>query len=417
MSIFNNFSSEATRSPQDIYCPLPWIGLHMPISGKLRPCCLSTQIDLDLDGVPSPSVYLEKYLNSAQLKELRKNFLNGRRNQNCEQCWAAEDAGHKSMRVYINESHTQQNFAWAKKSTSIDGSVEFIAPGLLDVRPDNVCNLKCLMCGTEQSSLWGAELGVAQEKYRWSDNLNNWENLYHYIHDNKEKSYIELSFAGGEPFLNKNHVFLLKKLIDAELSQFVRLTYNSNLTVFPSFIEAHWPYFKDVILLASMDGMGSVAEYVRFPTKWPTVETYFKKFLALDYVYVVVQPCISLYNVWNLPDLLSWVELHSQTYQGKTISVEAHGHMVHTPEFLNIRNIPLSLHDKLAERFNSIEFKPWHRQFLLSTLSYLKQPTQTNYLNDFWKFNAERELKRNNSFSLAMPDWHLLLAESSQTSL
>jgi hypothetical protein len=127
-----------------------------------------------------------------------------------------------------------------------------------------------------------------------------------------------------------------------------------------------WSRFKKVKFAVSMDACGERDEYIRFPTKWETVE----RNLHLldntpDNIQTSLATAIQIFNVKHLPDFMKWKlnanfkKLNVGTVPG---GVQMGGglvnmHLLYIPTFLSIQILPIEDKQEVAERFD--EFKGW----------------------------------------------------------
>ena len=70
------------------FCIRPWNELHIEEDGRITPCCV----------MPSsmgfyPPKGIKNYLNSTELKNLKKDLKNGIKSKFCNTCWMHEKLG------------------------------------------------------------------------------------------------------------------------------------------------------------------------------------------------------------------------------------------------------------------------------------------------------------------------------------
>ena len=87
--------------------------------------------------------------------------------------------------------------------------------------------------------------------------------------------------------------------------------YFTNATIYPDEeVIDMWKSFKKVTLYLSVDGVGRVNDYVRFPSQWADVESNTHKYMKLcrdlTSVEVIIFSTISVYNVWSIDELRRW---------------------------------------------------------------------------------------------------------------
>jgi organic radical activating enzyme len=188
--------------------------------------------------------------------------------------------------------------------------------------------------------------------YRWHENENFLNRLYEQVPHIKQ-----LYFAGGEPFLIKEHFAVLEKCIEMGQASHIEVRYNTNLTVLPPRLFELWKHFKSVKVTCSIDAYGERDEYIRHPTEWDTIEknlNILENCEHLPNLTVTLACCVSLLNVWHFPDFIRW-KLRKDY---KRINAWPNGaglvnfHLVYFPPFLNVRVLPASFKAEVTERFN-----------------------------------------------------------------
>ena len=89
----------------------------------------------------------------------------------------------------------------------------------------------------------------------------------------------QLYFAGGESTIIEEHYTLLEKVIEMGYAPKIELRYNSNGVEMPDRLFELWDKFKRVRFHYSVDSIGKMNDYIRFPSKW---EHQLKQFDVLD---------------------------------------------------------------------------------------------------------------------------------------
>ena len=127
----------------------------------------------------------------------------------------------------------------------------------LDYWTGDLCNLACVICGPQNSSVWKQQLNIPIN--RRINSVNDfWTNL-----DLTKIKFVH--FNGGEPLLSKEHVKFLHAFPNKEQ---VTLNYNTNGTILPGKeLNDLWLQFKLVQLDFSIDDIGDRFEYQRWPAK------------------------------------------------------------------------------------------------------------------------------------------------------
>lgn len=157
------------------------------------------------------------------------------------------------------------------KNTSEDGT--YIGnPITFDYRND-LCNLKCRICGSSASSSIKAEFTKFGNYQKESELLSGEESKNLSETQLKEMLFLientdvkEIYWAGGEPLFNINHYKVLNRLIELGKTD-VFLRYNTNFTNI-TFREFNFldiiKHFDRVHFYFSQDGIGETAEYLRY---------------------------------------------------------------------------------------------------------------------------------------------------------
>lgn len=171
-------------------------------------------------------------------------------NNTCQECIELEEFGLPSLRQH-----------YAKNRNFEDGFTD------LDIRPDNLCNLKCRMCGPEYSNLIyeeqklhdpGSESGEQQDLGDLTK--IDFSNIRH------------LKVMGGEPTVSPKVWNLLRYLNDNDMSKNIELEYVSNITSFHLTWRKIIKPYKRRYLTMSLDATGKYVEYIRTGLKWKSAE-------------------------------------------------------------------------------------------------------------------------------------------------
>ena len=263
------------RPNNNSFCILPFIHLYAEPKGEMKPCCIASGFDEPLNLKKSS---IDDAFNSPQMKELRKDMMNGTRNKVCDVCYKREDATEHSPRLNFNE-----NKLWELPKISDDYSVESQFQHI-DIRFSNLCNFKCRMCNHDFSSNWFEDTLKIRPHNPTTKILKVTDTISQDLkpHLSKVKS---VYFAGGEPLIMPEHYDTLKYLYESIPLESMKDTngnsittrnlsihYNTNLSVLKydeqNLIDL-WKGFYKVMLSISCDGIGEVGEYQRtgFSTK------------------------------------------------------------------------------------------------------------------------------------------------------
>jgi hypothetical protein len=91
--------------PHNKFCVLPWVSLETSPVGTVRPCCLAEEEITDNAGEKFNLGTAEFGMiqNSQYMRNLRREFLDGKQPQTCRKCFREERAGRTSKRMHTLE--------------------------------------------------------------------------------------------------------------------------------------------------------------------------------------------------------------------------------------------------------------------------------------------------------------------------
>ena len=157
----------------------------------------------------------------------------------CVRCRDTESVNGKSIR--------QNAIEFDKQQTKHD---YLIVGGILD----NVCNSACFSCDASYSTKIGS---LTNKIYPVVDNSNAYWNL-------PLERVAHLDINGGEPSASKNY----KKVLQNLPPNLKSLRLNTNCSLVIEELEDIVASGVDVTVTVSLDGIGDVHDYVRWPIKW-----------------------------------------------------------------------------------------------------------------------------------------------------
>ena len=204
----------------------PFTGLATREDGAVKACCRSHSVG----NIQCQS--LEEIWNNKTMKRIRKQVLNGERPAECAPCFNLEDQGVESLRQrHINGVIPEARinlYPNALEALRDDFTMPFEIP-TMEIKLNNLCNLKCRMCNPTDSTSWNdwqqvesfyekennfvvnsiKDLNLIKKPYldKFDDNPNWWtsfEKLLPYFR--------RVEFAGGEPLMDPQHYRILDML-------------------------------------------------------------------------------------------------------------------------------------------------------------------------------------------------------------
>ena len=321
----------------DTFCILPWMHLATNASGNLRVCCNSTPGKNFIEK-PDGKIYklqrddLKEAWNSDTYKKIRTQMLNGERPEMCARCFKEEDVGIWSTRQ-----------AWNVKWKEEDVDYKVDAPfdiKYVDLRLGNLCNLKCRMCNPYASNQWVKEWAMINEdadltelnrlkNLDWPQYNKTWDNLFKIV-DSVEEIYL----TGGEPTIIKEQFYLLEYCVKYGYAENIKLKYNTNLTNIPHELIEAWKDFKQVQLNCSIDAVGDLDRYIRYPSNWSKIQENFDIIQALPNSVIEIHNTVQMYNILRLDEFIEWAKPYGH---------KIYFNILNHPEPLNIRVLPKHL--------------------------------------------------------------------------
>jgi sulfatase maturation enzyme AslB (radical SAM superfamily) len=261
------------------FCVMPFYGWQTDVNSS---CCL----------LP----------NNHNIEKIRTDMLNTHRPEECWKCWKNEEAGIKSDRQIKNETLA------VLEDVTIQSLLDDCTHGeygisMLKISTNNTCNATCVTCNSENSSSWGTlerKNDVIPVK-SWKIDLQNFS--YKLDHSRLRVA----AFHGGEPFLSSTNFKLLEQILDHGNDDcFVSFVTNGSFDLTKS--QKHiLSKFKQVNFCFSIDGIGSVFEYMRHPLSWTkTLDNI--KWAKDNSIDVSVSYTLSNTNLWYHAQTVTWFQ-------------------------------------------------------------------------------------------------------------
>ena len=279
--------------------------------------------------------------NNPTLNTIRKQMLSGQKPAQCQRCFTEEYSGIQSHRKTCQKHYPILDEAL--KNTSIDGSTKHKIQ-YIDLRLENLCNLRCRMCNPYTSrKLVKEHLKIGNITQEIAKNLTksrNHENLWAFL--DKQLNHVDLIYiAGGEPTLITEHFILLTKCIENDLAKNISLKYSINMTNISSHFFDYWKEFKQVRLFCSIDGFEKVNEYIRNPSDWNTIdknlqkiEKYIDKY---QNIYSEVNTTVQIYNITHLTDLFEYLKQYKNIIKFPFLNI------LYDPKYFSIKVLPKNI--------------------------------------------------------------------------
>jgi sulfatase maturation enzyme AslB (radical SAM superfamily) len=422
------------RDPNDIsptFCVLPWIHISTRTSGKTQICCLSMEDVPGSDGRPfrlGQDSYAEVW-NSDYLRDARARMLRGERVAACRKCYDEEALGSHSMRIGMSSAWLASDGPDVERrieqSRHNDHRVD-APPIYLDLRQGNLCNLRCRSCGPENSVMIEREYRDLAARDPWfkatihhgqvEPQVADWYEQPKFLDELRGllPGVRKLYFTGGEPTLIDSNYALMEECVQKGFAANIELMFNTNLMLLPQQFLELLPAFRFTLLNLSIEGTGVVQEYLRFPSKWGTIEKNLRKLLEarIGNVYLAVNPVVQLANALCITDLFRFLQELNQAYDRR---IQVLPIILDDPRYLDMSVLPEPARQAAIARLASYkeELRPTG---LLDSLfesrvdqimEKLRQPAPADVAElraQFRRFTAMLDESRGQSFARTFPE-------------
>jgi MoaA/NifB/PqqE/SkfB family radical SAM enzyme len=380
------------------FCILPWMHLATNASGNLRVCCNSTPGKNFILRNGTTKAYkitdhdMQDFWHSDTMKTIRNELLTDQRPAMCERCFREEDSGVRSARQAWNEKYMFEY----EPTTTPELTVQYI-----DIRLGNLCNLKCRMCNPYASNQWVDEWHLVEQQLNDSEikrlSSMDWPND-DAVAVNLLKlanTIDEIYLTGGEPTLALSQYKLFDKLIELDLAKNITLKYNTNCTNLPKKLVDYWQHFKKIKINASIDALGDLNRYIRYPTGWALVEKNLATFVEMSKqgkIDLQVHCTVQVYNVLQLDKLFDYLTDLSIT--------DIHLNILDHPDYLNVRVLPENLKKLAIERL-----QPYlHIKRVTSVIDYMMAEDWNSKWPAFIKYTTTLDASRDEAISKLVPE-------------
>ena len=434
------------------FCPYPWIHVMTQPSGTVNFCCVANgQIKTDdsfmeFDGMQTGTPILlnqggdmRDVWNSKHYKHIRRKLDTGERVVGCEPCYDLEDLGIPSYRT----NYIKDWLGWHRNADEIERIIEKSRendyhvdepPQYLDFRLGTMCNLRCRMCQSQNSSAIYKELKddelYSQEERDFVVKHTHWNDFSDYTQpwfdtpeflDSVEEwlpNVNRLYFTGGEPTIIQRTYWILEKCVELGIAKDIDLVFNSNMTnIQPRFLDL-LAKFRDVLMCLSVDGYAQYNEYIRSGSTWSIVDKHIRDYAQSEVVgNILFSPVVQIYNILNITELLDYAEEITK-FSGRRIDISFL--MNNYPKCLDIRNLPKHVRvegqKRLRDWLNTSKYFKDDERNIATVEGIIKALEDENVNADaekqmqiFKEYTELLDSKRDQSFKDSIPDlWRML---------
>ena len=263
--------------------------VHVTIDGYYKPCCA---FDDHSTAFPITQYTAEEFLQSYYMHSIRSSMETGW-HPGCVACELNEQSKSQSVRQMYN--------FLCRKADGVE---------LLDLNLNNDCNLSCRMCSSLNSSKWAELL---------NEPLKNKNNFQTIIKDLKNIKHIK--YQGGEPFITKE----IAQVLEYISTHNCEFSFSTNCTVFPQKYLNLLEQAKFLYATFSIDGIGSVNNYIRHGKDWNIIKTVFEKWMTWLETNNVksfknINTVVQAYNFHDLENIKLFADEYKVKWNGLMIS-------------------------------------------------------------------------------------------------
>lgn len=295
--------------------------LQLKPNGQFKPCCRFNHKVTDQVGEAMLPFNIEKKsfsetLNSEFWDKLRKDMLSGKSIPGCWKCDRDDNKQKYSMRFNANRTWNENN---QNRPTVENVSIPI---KYLELTTGRLCNLKCRTCSSDLSTSWDKDDEELEKKFSDRKCYSHLPKTLDLKVDSGELDELRLiKMTGGEPMLSPSFIPFVDNLISKKISGHVNLEIYTNASWVPKkSILDRLNKFHLVNVFLSIDGVGELNDYVRYPSKWKDVDESTDAWLAHSVgnpdFSIVFSPTISIYNVSHLLELFTWWQNKLNVYFG-----------------------------------------------------------------------------------------------------
>jgi hypothetical protein len=416
----------------ETFCIRLWQHMRLESSGEVRVCCAYQGPTVSQDGVKltTDDHSLMEIWNSDEMRGLRRAMVEGRRIGPCEACYTDEERGAVSLRQRDNRAWEQ---GWLNdERATIDDMVTLAVdndfrlpklPVMMEVETGNLCNLKCRMCNSFNSSLiakdavqqaWESSPHACYIEPTFERNPRKFrrvgpiETLVEELAKDTASRIRRLYFIGGEPFLVRELPRLLERLVAVDRARQISLLFVSNGTIVPEWLSLA-TRFNRVDLSISIDGYADDYDYIRYNGHWSELAHNIGLFKEIQNLGLMATTTVQVNNMLRLVSLFRYLD---------SVGIGFTGYLLHYPRFLAVNILPSSIRRLAAARlteYAETDCRPERRALVLSFAAQFEAGEEAgdpDLLRDFMLYTNDLDASRGQSIHRTDPELVELLEQA-----
>lgn len=211
---------------------------------------------------------------------------------------------------------------------------------------DNVCNSACQSCNQHLSTKIGS---LISRDYPVIDNSAAFWQL-------PLGRVVHLDINGGEPSASKNYRNILKNIPPSVNS--VRINTNCSLVI-PE-IEELLSQGIHVTVTVSLDGIGPIHDYVRWPIRWENFERNLNVYKNMGIWELNTWTTVHALNVGNLKNIIDYTQENKLNHSWALLDTPDVLNVKYSNHFTRTADVPNELKQYVAsEKDNTVELQLW----------------------------------------------------------
>ena len=402
----------------------PFTGLATREDGAVKVCCRSAPVGFIQDNT------LEEIWNNETIQLVRKQVLCGERPEVCKPCFDLEDQGVESLRQRHISGVIPEARINLYPNTPLQEIMPFEFP-TMEIKLNNLCNLKCRMCNPTDSTSWNdwaevedfykkennflvhsiKDLNLIKKPYldKFDDNPNWWDSFEKLL-----PYFRRVEFAGGEPLMDPQHYRILDML--KPYGKDIEIKYATNGTTLGiskgRTVHDYWPHFRSVAVNVSIDGIDDVYNYIRGNGDFTEVEKNIKEIQTIPNVSRIVGAvAVQVSNVLTLDKMI-------EHFLDK-LGIVFYTNMVQYPNVLSAQVLPNQLKEIAIRKLQSVKLRVPTFKYVIENpillgitnkqidgiINFLNAKDQNMLWQDCVEFNQRLDTTRNQSFIDVTPEF------------
>jgi sulfatase maturation enzyme AslB (radical SAM superfamily) len=196
-----------------------------------------------------------------------------------------------------------------------------------------------------------------------------------------------VEFVGGEPFFDPTTFQILDLLIEHNNTDcFISLVTNGSISLSDHQLNI-LSKFTDLNICISIDGVGPVFEYMRWPAKWPTLLDNIEKFKKIT-KNISISYTISSLNVLYYQQTVDWFQSQNLRYNHNIVTY---------PKWISLSSTPIKIKELLSDNsfasawvaITGKEISLDKYQHLLVKQDRAKKINIKDYLPEIWEILSD----------------------------